>query len=266
MADATKKPRNVFIVWACVGLVGLLVALVGWSTHRANTAWLADVRTYAWPAGVHIEATIDYEETPAAGGPHDPVWQNCGTYSMPIREEHAVHSMEHGAVWITYDPERVDGESVAMLTSVHGANPYVLISPYPGLSSPLVVSAWNRQLDIAGVDDDRLILFVDMFAGGAQAPEPGGPCTGGTDATAAGQSVAGDPTASAPGGTEVTDEQAQRLVGMSETQATAAAQEKGWVLRIGSRDGEYFMLTEDYRTDRVTVDVVDGTVTAVAVG
>jgi hypothetical protein len=47
---------------------------------------------------------VDYPQSPPVGGPHNPIWQNCGFYSKPVRDEYAVHSMEHGAVWITYSP------------------------------------------------------------------------------------------------------------------------------------------------------------------
>jgi hypothetical protein len=56
------------------------------------------------------------------------------------------------------------------------------------------------------------------------------------------------------------------LLGMSEAEATKAAEAKGLTVRVGSRDGEDFALTMDYRTDRVTLTVVAGIVTAVTPG
>ncbi|HET9972943.1 MAG TPA: DUF3105 domain-containing protein [Streptosporangiaceae bacterium] len=29
---------------------------------------------------------------------------NCGIYDQPVPNERAVHNMEHGAIWITYQP------------------------------------------------------------------------------------------------------------------------------------------------------------------
>jgi len=79
--------------------------------------------------------------------------------------------------------------------------------------------------------------------------------------TVAGSTGAGvDPTAA------ITQESADVLVGMSETDATKSAEGKGWVVRVGSRDGVDFPATMDYRTDRVTLTVKADKVTATVVG
>ena len=54
--------------------------------------------------------------------------------------------------------------------------------------------------------------------------------------------------------------------GMSPEEADALAVENGYVSRVGSIDGEPMAVTTDYRTDRFTVDVVDGAVTACTYG
>jgi hypothetical protein len=115
---------------------------------------------------------------PPVGGNHAWIWQNCGFYDTPIANEHAVHSLEHGAVWITYQadlsPTQID--SLYQLTQRHT---YVLVSPLPDLPTPVVASAWARQLRLDSSDDPRLEEFIRTFRLGRQAPESGGGCTGG---------------------------------------------------------------------------------------
>ncbi len=135
----------------------------------------------------HVDGSVHYAQTPPVGGAHAPIWQNCGFYSEPVRDETAVHSMEHGAVWITYRPG-LPAEQVDKLRELANNNTYVLVSPYPDLPAPVVASAWGKQLRLDSAQDPRLEQFVSVFQQGPQTPEPGAPCTGGTNATA---SVAG---------------------------------------------------------------------------
>ena len=60
-----------------------------------------------------------------------------------------------------------------------GRQHYVLVSPYPDLPTPVVASAWSRQVQLGSVDDPRLEQFITAFRLGLLAPERGGPCTGG---------------------------------------------------------------------------------------
>ena len=117
---------------------------------------------------------------PPAGGPHWAVWLNCGIYTEPQQNERAVHDLEHGAVWITYDANKVTGSALEALRKRVPAT-YAVLSPYPGLSAPVVVSAWGAQLKLTGVNDKRLDTFIQKYWQSPDAPEPGAPCTGGVD-------------------------------------------------------------------------------------
>jgi hypothetical protein len=125
----------------------------------------------------HTKEPVDYPQSPPVGGPHSPIWQNCGFYSKPVRDENAVHSMEHGAVWITYSPD-LPKDQVEKIKSLTLKN-YVLVSPYPGLPAPVVASAWGKQLRLNSANDPRLGQFVNTYRLGPQNPEPGAPCSGG---------------------------------------------------------------------------------------
>ena len=142
------------------------------------------VKTWDNLASTHVTGTVDYEGTlgmnPPAGGPHNQVWLNCGVYTEPQVNENAVHPLEHGAVWVTYDPDKISGDA---LTSLQDKMPstFSILSPYPGLPAPVVASAWGAQVQLTGVDDERLDSFIDKYWRSASAPEPNAPCTGGID-------------------------------------------------------------------------------------
>jgi hypothetical protein len=163
--------------------VGLIVTFVVTSAEpKVDPASIAigDLQTYELTAN-HVQGTVDYEQTPPAGGDHNAVWLNCGVYSEAVPNENAVHALEHGAVWVTYDPELVDEAGVQTLRDSLPDN-YIVLSPYPGIGAPVVASAWNNQVLLDGVDDERLGDFVKKFWRSNDAPEPGAACTGGLNA------------------------------------------------------------------------------------
>lgn len=61
-------------------------------------------------------------------------------------------------------------------------------------------------------------------------------------------------------------EEANTLIGLTEDEAMVVAKNEGWEFRIAARDGEQYMLTTDYVTNRVNVTIVEGAVTEVTVG
>ncbi len=128
----------------------------------------------------HVEGVVDYEQSPPTGGPHNQVWLNCGIYDQPQQNEYAVHSLEHGAVWVTYDAARVQGDELDALKS-HLPSSYVILSPYEGLDSPIVLSAWNTQLKLDSADDVRIPAFFEEFWRSQNAPEPNAVCSGAID-------------------------------------------------------------------------------------
>lgn len=144
---------------------------------------IAGVQTFTGLSREHKDGTIKYDQTPPVGGTHNAVWQNCGVYEQPVGNEHAVHSMEHGAVWVTYSPD-LPADQVQQLQTLLRTRGYTLLSPYPGLPSRIVASAWGVQLKLDNANDARLTQFLAKYVQGPQTPEPGAACIGGTSALA----------------------------------------------------------------------------------
>ncbi len=135
------------------------------------------VRTYPATTNGNYEPPIYYEQDPPTNGDHAPYWQRCGFYSTPIENEAAVHSLDHGAVWITYRPDLPQEELDTLRNLAQEA--YLLVSPYEGLRAPVIATAWRNQLDLEGTDDPRLRQFVDQFRISETAPRSGNGCENG---------------------------------------------------------------------------------------
>ena len=158
---------------ACTAAVALVVALAGCGGGGSATS---ELRRFDGLRRNHVTTPVDYPQTPPVGGDHSPFPQTCGAYDQPVPDEQAVHSMEHGAVWITHRPD-LPGPQVDSLRS-YARQSHVLVSPYLGLPAPVVASAWGLQLRLESAEDPRLASFVTSYRQGPQTPEPGASCTG----------------------------------------------------------------------------------------
>ncbi|WP_406154532.1 DUF3105 domain-containing protein [Streptomyces sp. NBC_01023] len=130
----------------------------------------------------HVTTKVTYPMTPPVGGNHNQVWMDCNgnVYTKPLPDMNAVHSLEHGSVWVTYT-DKAPAADVKKLGAKVSRTPYSLMSPYPGQSGAIMLSAWGKQVTVDGADDPRVNQFFTKYVQGPQTPEPGAACTGGLD-------------------------------------------------------------------------------------
>lgn len=166
-----QRPKQVANV---TGIPGVLA----WDT----TGWPGNGAAH--PGAVeheHVTGPVTYAVIPPIGGPHNAIWMNAGVYTAPIPSERAVHNLEHGAIWITYDPNLKPSEVAALVAFVgkqtmipesqqaagvaNQANRYLDLSPWAAntLPSPIVLSSWGYQLRVSSPTDPRMQQFVNMF-------------------------------------------------------------------------------------------------------
>lgn len=128
----------------------------------------------------HVTKTVTYPMKPPVGGDHNPVWMNCDgeVYKKAIPDMNAVHSLEHGSVWVTYT-DKAPAADVDKLAERVGKTPYSLMSPFKDQAGTIMLSAWGKQVTVDGADDPRVAQFFSKYVQGPQTPEPGAACTGG---------------------------------------------------------------------------------------
>lgn len=145
-----------------------------------NNSGIEGVQTFPDRAEYHTHVDLVKEpegNLPPVFGEHYAPWQNCGLYAQPLELGNVLHSMEHGAVWLTYrsDLDEAQVKSLQDLARGHG---YVLMSPYSKQVSAVILTAWGVQLVVDSIPDERIAKFIDFYEEGPQNPEPGAPCSG----------------------------------------------------------------------------------------
>jgi len=185
---APQKKMPVWIWFAIGGVVSILVVAglfyLGFQGVSAGSS-IEGLEFFPDSGRGHQEGEIDYghDELPH-GGVHSSAWQNCGIYDEPIREENAVHSLEHGAVWVAYQPDLAENQVEFLRDLVrqerrNRGESMVLLSPKADLEAPIVAVAWRVQLILENASDPRLQEFLNVYQRGPFTPEPGAACTNG---------------------------------------------------------------------------------------
>jgi hypothetical protein len=188
---SVSRPKPWGLIAATVAVVVFAGAIIGYAVMQvraknaerpealaAAAAKIDGITVKSYPSGLHKTAAIKYTQSPPFGGEHDPEWADCtGTvYAKPIRNENAVHSLEHGGIWITYRPGLSSAEIDALKRRVEGVD-YMMLSPYPGLKMKVSLQSWGHQLFVDSVDDERIDTFVkDLRHNEVTTPEPTASC------------------------------------------------------------------------------------------
>lgn len=190
-----QNRRELTIIKVVAGVVALgIVAAIGvsvwnWGQDRELNRKPEGVKSFAYAGNQHDDALTDYSldpdyqgEIPPAGGTHNNAWQNCGLYDAPVPWQHAVHSLEHGSIWVAYRPD-LPADQIEKLRAF-GDEEKVLVAPEPLLTSPIVLTSWNNQLALDSYDDETVKRYIRFYKNNPDfAPESGSSCSGANSTT-----------------------------------------------------------------------------------
>jgi hypothetical protein len=193
------RPWGPIALFSIVGL--LAVAIIGYgayAVYQGGRSWkdkatsISGISDYfkTKPTMVtsrnHKTGSLTYQTSPPAGGDHNPTWERCmgDVYDSQVPNENAVHSLEHGAVWITYNPSLAKAQIDKLASKVRGHD-FMLMSPYPGQDKPISLQAWGYQLKVDNASDGRIDQFITALRQNASL-ETGAVCSAGNYTTATG--------------------------------------------------------------------------------
>ena len=104
-----------------------------------------------------------YNSNPPTSGWHYASPADWGIYTQVIPDETAIHNLEHGGVWISYNNE-VDDATIKQLDDIAGQYPtHVILTPRPDDDSPIAVAAWGRLLKLDTVDSGQINNFIARY-------------------------------------------------------------------------------------------------------
>lgn len=163
----TTKLRNYALAGAAVVAI---VALIGWMIWREATKPGQAVQVML--ERNHLQAATDahvpYSTSPPTSGPHTESVPAFKVYTEQLANEEAVHGLEDGAVIINYRPD-LDEASVTKLRDIANAylntdgKDHIIMTPYPDLSNPIVLTTWGRWDKLDTLDEARIRTFIEAY-------------------------------------------------------------------------------------------------------
>ncbi len=138
--------------------------------------------TEKYKSALHVQSTqrVDYDRYPPVGGPHDGFWAACNgvVYPVAMRDENMVHTLEHGAVWIAYNPKTLAEGDLDTLKGLVEGQQFMVMSPYPTLKDhPISLQAWGHQVQVDSASDPRINEFITALRRNPYIyPETGATC------------------------------------------------------------------------------------------
>jgi hypothetical protein len=134
---------------------------------------LAGVEQFPDRGANHVEdgSAIDYQRVPPLSGTHYASTVRAGFYEATPLLGSLVHTLEHGAVVVYYDPDEISPEartSLREFASVHtGTWRSVVVVPNPNDDprAPYVVTAWRHELTMESYGAETVHAFLSEYLG-----------------------------------------------------------------------------------------------------
>ncbi|HEX9445900.1 MAG TPA: DUF3105 domain-containing protein [Candidatus Binatia bacterium] len=107
-----------------------------------------------------------YNSDPPSSGPHVPQIATWGIHPDPVPKEYLVHNLEDGGVVINYNCTAAAPDCkalVAKLESIVRKYDHVVLSPYPGMSNKIALTAWTRLDKFDEFDEPRIARFIEAY-------------------------------------------------------------------------------------------------------
>ncbi len=134
---------------------------------------LAAVQTFESQGAGHVsrDEEIDYDTMPPTSGPHYTGTVDAGFHESRKPLGDLVHTLEHGAVVIYYDPAAITPEARASLEAFGdehtGVWQRVVVVPHPqdDPKAPYVLTAWRHMLRLEEYDPETVRAFLAEYLG-----------------------------------------------------------------------------------------------------
>jgi hypothetical protein len=139
------------------------------SMPAQSVTTVAGIETFPSEGQDHVDVgtTVIYMTDPPTSGAHWPAPQDGGYFETAIASEYLVHSLEHGAVVIYYNPATVTAPQKDSLKALAAAHPgsfgQVICVPRDDATYPIILTAWTHRLRQTAYDQSNIDGFIALY-------------------------------------------------------------------------------------------------------
>ena len=166
-----NKAFYVTLVVLLVGFIGLII----WERTNGEPEPPRPGVEQSDQGREHARKEYGGDEPPTSGPHADPVaW---GLYRTEIRDDEALHNLEHGGVYVSYRPDLPEDEVdklKALLFAPYSDSEFqprkIIMAPRENNKAPIVLSSWLRSEKLENFDAEKIKEYVTRNTG--KSPEP----------------------------------------------------------------------------------------------
>ncbi len=117
-------------------------------------------------SGGHVPqgTPLQYSTNPPAGGQHYDTTAHAGIYdtsNLPA-DGNLVHSLEHGAVILWYNPKRLSTDQMNKLKTIFNqTSGKGIMAPRSSMDVPVGLSSWGQVLKLKNIDEKQVKGFFE---------------------------------------------------------------------------------------------------------
>ncbi len=168
-----RQPSSWILFFAVPVVIVLIAAVAAWVMATGGGGGdQPPAKSYAIQGTQHIqegESHPPYNSNPPTSGWHYQRDASWGVHEAEIPDEQAVHNLEHGGIWISYQPTLDQASADKLREIARRYRSKVILTPRARDDSKIALAAWGKLDALESLDEGRIVTFIKSFIN--QGPE-----------------------------------------------------------------------------------------------
>ena len=158
-----EKKFIVAIVLGSSVLFVLLLLAADRQNKKLSAPLAGEMQPSQGAAHVPRGTLVNAQDPPTSGDHYGDGVAGPGIHDEPVADGLTVHSMEHGAVVLHFDPNQLSEEEIKDLRNFFGSelSGKKIMLPRENMSKPIILTSWEQLLALDAFDSEQIVAFFE---------------------------------------------------------------------------------------------------------